>query len=221
MKHEYDVEIAKAEKDIEALKPQMRDALDAWLTATAPWVAERWEETLETAIAYNPDAVKALGDQKRKALKERTTAMIETPRAHIEKRIVEERPEAWPHLRDSAAPWDPHESFIAKTDRVGNKDLQTIPEGVSSILGSVLGDMADVLEEEHFNLVRFLPGSASSRSQKPRVAAGPGLAWSKEMMQTMDAYGQLTVAYVAALRQCEELQAQRERSEAEELWGNA
>jgi hypothetical protein len=89
------------------------------------------------------------------------------------------------------------------------------------MLGSVLSDMADLLEEEGFNLVRFLPGSAVSRAQKPRVAAGPSLAWSDEMMRTMDTYGQLTIAYVAALAERDRVYALRERSEAEELWGNA
>lgn len=221
MKNEYDAEIAKVEKDIEALKPQMQDALAAWLDVTAPWVAERWEETLETAIAYNPDAVKMLGDEKRKALKGRTTTMIDTPRPHVESRLVGDRPEAWPHLRDSATPWDANETFLTKTERAGGKISQTIPSSVSSMLGSVLSDMADLLEQEGFNLVRFLPGSALSRSQRPRVAAGPSLAWSDEMMQTMDAYGQLSIAYVAALNERETVHAQRERSEAEELWGNA
>lgn len=221
LRPEYDAEIANAEKDIDDLKPQMRGALSAWLEATAPWVAERWEETLETAIAYNPDAVKALGDEKRKELKQRTTTMIDTPRPHVEKRLVDDRPEAWPHLRESGEPWDANESFMTKTDRVGSRISQTIPESVSSMLGNVLSDMADLLEQEGFNLVRFLPGSAVSRSQKPRVAAGPSLAWSDEMMRTMDAYGQLTIAYVAALTERERVYAQRERSEAEELWGNA
>jgi hypothetical protein len=221
MKSEYDLEIAKADKNIDALKPQMRDALTAWLDTAAPWVAERWEETLETAIAYNPDAVKALGNEKRKALKERTTTMIETVRSHVEERLVEDHPEAWPHIRDSDAPWDASENFITKADRVGSKISQTIPSGVSSMLGSVLSEMADLLEQEGFSLARFLPGSALSRSQKPRVAAGPSLAWSDQMMRSMDAYGQLTIAYLAALKQREKVQAQKDRSEAEELWGNA
>lgn len=221
MPNDYDAAIAKAEKDVEALKPQMQDALTAWLDATALWVAERWEETLETAIAYNPDAVKALGDEKRKALKRRTTAMIDTPRPHVEKRLVADRPEAWPHLRNSAATWDGEESFVTKSDRVGGRISQTIPVGVSAMLGGVLSEMADLLEEEGFNLVRFLPGSALSRSQKPRVVADPSLAWSEEMMRTMNAYGQLTIAYVAALKEREKFHAQRERSEAEELWGSA
>ena len=221
MTPDYDAKIAKAEEAIEALQPKMRDALTAWLDATAPWVAERWEETLETAVAYNPDTVKAMGDEKRRALKERTTTMINTPRPHVEKRLVEDHPEEWPHLRDSGARWDADEDFTTRTERVGGRTSQTIPSGVSAMLGSVLSDMADLLEPEGFNLARFLPGSALSRSQRPRVAAGPSLDWSDEMMRTMDAYGRLTIAYVAALKLREEVQAQKDRSEAEELWGNA
>jgi len=212
---------AKIEADIEALKPRLRDTLAAWLDATAPWVAGRWEETLETAIAYNPDAVKALGDEKRKALKERTTKMIASPRPLVEKRLVEEHPEAWPHLRGPDDRWDPEETFATKTERVGSRKLQTTPSEVSSLLESVLSDMGDLLEGEGFNLVRFLPGSAFSRSQRPRVAAGPSLAWSDQMMRTMNAYGQLTTAYVGALKELEKVQAERARSEAEELWGKA
>lgn len=221
MKHEYDEGIAKAETAIEELKPQMADALTAWLDATAPWVAERWEDTLETAIAYNPDVVKALGDERRKALKERTTRMISSPRPHLEKRLVEERPEAWPHLRGDADPWDGNESFLTKSDRLGGKISQTIPSSLSPMLGNVLSDMADLLEQEGFSLVRFLPGSAHSRAQRPRVTAGPSLAWSEDMMHTMDAYGELTIAYVAAVKAREEVHARKERSEAEELWGRA
>jgi hypothetical protein len=199
----------------------MGDALTAWLDATAPWVAERWEETLDTAVAYNPNAVKALGDGKRKQLKERTTRMIDTPRPYIEKRLVDDHPEAWPHLRDPASPADFDEGFTTKTDRVGNRTSQTIPSGVSAMLGGVLSDMADMLEQEGFSFAKILPGSARSRSQRPRVVEGPSLAWSAAMMRTMDAYGKLTVAYFAALSQREEVQARKDRSEAEELWGKA
>jgi len=221
MTPEYDAEITKVEAKIEALRPQMRDALTAWLDATAPWVAERWAETLDTAIAYNPDVVKAMGAEKRKALKQRTTAMIETPRPHIEKRLVEDHPGAWPHLRESTAVWDATETFITKTDRVGSRLSQTIPGGVSSMLGDTLSDMADLLEREGFNISRFLPGSAHSRSQKPRVAPGPSADWSEAMMSTMTAYGQLTIEYTAALTERDKVQAQKDRSEAEELWGSA
>lgn len=221
MTPDYDAQIAKAEQDIEALKPRMRDALAAWLDATAPWVAQRWEETLETAVAYNPDAVKALGDEKRKALKERTTTMIDTPRPHLEKRLVEDDPDAWPHLSDTAVPGDTDENFMTKTDRVGSKLSQTLPRNVSTRLEDVLSEMADLLDREGFNIAKFLPGSALSRSQKPRVAAGPGLAWSDEMMRSMNAYAQLTVAYAAALKERDKVQVQKDRSEAEELWGKA
>lgn len=221
MTPDYDTAIAKVAQNIEGLRPQMQDALGAWLDATAPWVAERWRETLEAAVAYNPDAVKELGDERRKALKDRTTAMVESPRPHVEKRLVEDHPEAWPHLRDIAAPGDANESFITKTERVGNRSSQTVPSGVSAMLGSVLSDMADLLEHEGFNLAKLLPGSPLSRSQKPRVAEGTSLAWSAEMMQTMNAYGQLTLSYFRVLAERDEIQAQKDRSEAEELWSNA
>jgi hypothetical protein len=218
---DYDAEISKVDEYVEELKPQLNDALAAWLEATAPWVAERWRETLETAIVYSPDAVKALGDEKRKALKERTTSMIDNPRPYVEKRLVEDHPDAWPHLRDSAARRDTDESFITRTDRVGGKNLQTIPDGISSMLNSLLSDMADLLEEEGFNLTRFLPGSPRSRSQRPRVAEGLSLDWSDAMMRRMDTYGQLTMAYAAARKERATVQAQKDRSEAEELWGSA
>lgn len=221
MTPDYDAAIAKVEQNIEELKPQMRDALAAWLDATAPWVAERWKETLEAAVAYNPDAVKELGDERRKELKDRTTAMVESPRPHVEQQLVEDHPDAWPHLRDAAARGDASESFITKTERVGNRSSQTVPSGVSAMLGSVLSDMADLLEREGFNLAKLLPGSPLSRSQKPRVAEGTSLTWSAEMMQTMNAYGQLTLAYLGALTERDEIQAQKDRSEAEELWSNA
>jgi hypothetical protein len=221
MNVDYDAELAKVDEYIEALVPQLRDALDAWLDATAPWVAERWRETLDTAIVYSPDAVKALGDEKRKALKERTTAMIEAPRPYLEKQLVEDHPEAWPHLRASAVRSDADESFMTRSDRVGGKTLQTIPSGVSSMLDSVLSDIADLLELEGFNLARFLPGSPRSRSQRPRVAESLSLDWSNAMMHTMDAYGQLTMAYATALKERETVQSQKDRSEAEELWGSA
>jgi hypothetical protein len=219
MTPDYDEDIAKVERDIEALKPRLGDALAAWLDATAPWVGERWQETLETAIAYNADAVKALGDERRKALKERTTAMIENPRPHIEKRLVAEHPEAWPHLRAPTDRREGSENFTTKTERVGSRTTQTIPSGVATMLESALSEMADILEAEGFNLTRFLPGSALSRSQRARVAAGPSLAWSNAMMRTMDAYGQLTITYLAALTRLEKAQAEKDRSEAVELWG--
>lgn len=218
---DYSAAIAKVDSEMEALKPQLQAALDAWLDAAAPWVAKRWEETLETAIAYNPDAVKELGDERRRALKERTTRMIDSPRPHLQRSLVEEQPEAWPHLRDPDARQETAEDFTTKTERLGNRISQTVPGRVSSKLETVLSEMADLLESEGFNLARFLPGSALSRSQRPRVAEGLSLAWSTEMMSTMDAYGRLAVAFGAACRRRESVQAQADRSEAEELWGNS
>jgi hypothetical protein len=217
----YDAQIARVESELEALRPRVREALDAWLEAITPWVGERWQETLEAGVAYNPGAVKALGDEKRKALKERTTAMIETPRPHIEKRLVEDHPEAWPHLREGAAASEPYENFITKSDRVGGKTVQTVPNGISSMLESVLSDMADLLEAEGFNIVSFIPGSSRSRERRARVAPGQSLEWSDAMMSTMTAYGQLVDAYAATLKEREIVEAQKARSEAEELWGNA
>lgn len=216
-----DAAIAEIDENIMALRPQLENALAAWLDAAAPWVGERWAETLETAIAYNPNAVKDLDVERRKALKERTLAMIDNPRAPLEKRLVEDKPEAWPHLRGSSARPDADESFTTKSDRLGNRISQTVPDRVSSMLESVLSDMADLLESEGFNLARFLPGSALSRSQRPRVAEGVNLQWSSEMMRTMDVYGRLTVAYSDAFKRRDELQAQKDRSEAEDLWGKA
>jgi hypothetical protein len=218
---DYDAQIARVEAEIEALKPRVREALDAWLDATAPWVGERWQETLEAGIAYNPGAVKALGDEKRKALKEQTTAMIETPREHIEQRLVGDHPEAWPHLREGATASDPYENFITKSDRVGGKTVQTVPNGVSSMLEGVLSDMADLLEAEGFSIVSFIPGSSRSRAQRARVAPGQSLEWSDAMMSTMTVYGQLVDAYAATLKERETVEAQKARSEAEELWGKA
>lgn len=218
---DYDAEIADVDRQIEELKPQLQSALDAWLDATAPWVGERWQETLEIAIAYSPDAVKALGDERRKALKERTTSMIEAPRPYVQKRLVEDRPEAWPHLRDAPQQTDIGEHFMTKSDRVGGKILQTLPDGPAAAVQSVLSDMADLLEQEGFNLATFLPGSPRSRSQRPRVAESASLDWSEGMMRAMNDYGQLTNAYLGALKQRQAVEAQKARSEAEELWGNA
>jgi hypothetical protein len=42
MSRDFDAEIAQAEQEAEALKPQMADALAAWLDVAAPWAARVW-----------------------------------------------------------------------------------------------------------------------------------------------------------------------------------
>ena len=169
---------------------------------------------------HTPTWSKLWGDEKRKALKEHTATMIDTPRPHVENRLVADCPHAWPHLRDGAARRDATESFITKGDQVGRKISQTIPDSVSSMLGSVLSDMADLLEPEGSSFC------GSFQAVRARIMRNPEW-WQAQASRGLrdDAHdGRLRAAghpYFAGLNEREQVHVQRERADAKELWGNA
>ena len=95
--NDHDAEIAQAEHAAAELRPAMAAALERWLDATAPWVVAFWEVSVSRIVERNPDEIQALGDSGRKEVKAATERLIGGARRRLQERLVDERPEAWPH----------------------------------------------------------------------------------------------------------------------------
>jgi hypothetical protein len=224
---DFDAEIKEARAEIEQLKPQMAAALDAWLDTAAPWAADFWTRAVAAAVQASPAAVKGLGDAGRKSVKAETTAFIDNARPYLQRRLVDEQRDKWPHLKPQTSSSDeyfrpngPGSAFSAGIRNVGGKQpYRSIPQLVDHRLSRVLGEIAQILAPHDFELSGFKSSGAYGGGWQ--VDPYDRRDWSDEMILAMGTYGELHKQYVAALRRIEETSAAKERAEASDLWGDA
>jgi len=205
----------------------MADALTTWLDATAPWVAEFWERSIAEAVQENPDAVVALGEDDRKAVKNDAARLIANARPHIQGRLVDDRARDWPHLKPQT---DPGDRAFARHGTIGPFDATTakssgghkaVPEAVAGRLNGVLGDIASVFVHHGFVLTGFEPGDPYGHRGQWHPDPQHKPEWSDEMVEAMATYSTLHGRYVAALAERERIGAEQKHSEAIDLWQRA
>jgi len=224
---DYDGEIERTRREAEALKLQMADALAGWLDVAAPWAANFWEQSIADSVHANPDAVMALGDDHRKAVKDDAETLITNARPHIQRRLVDDRTEDWPHLKPQTHP-DDH-AFRAH-GTVGPFDVsrgsgsgvhKSGPEAVAGRLNGVLGDVASIFVNRGFTLTGFERGDPYGHKGQWHPDGEHKPEWSDEMVEAMAVYGALHSRYVAALAEGERLTAEKKDSDAADLWERA
>jgi hypothetical protein len=220
-------EIEHAERELSELRPQMADAVVAWLDVTAPWVAAFWENSVDAAVADNPDAVKALGDEGRKSVKAEATKFIENGRAFIGRRLVDERHDAWPHLKPQTDPRDeafrPNGKgsiFSGRISQSGGTRRTFVPSLVDIALLRVLGEIASIFSPHGFTLNGF-DRSQGYGAGAWSVGRWPKPEWTDEMVEKINIYGDLHEKYVETLSRIQSVTAEKEMTEATELWGDA
>lgn|GEM_PF-2702214 len=224
MTRDYDAEIARTIAEAETLKGQMSEALMAWLDVTAQWAAGFWEGSIDESVQEEPDAVIDLGEDVRKAVKQEAIEFIANVRPHLQRRLVEDRSEDWPHLKPQTDSHDPafrREGARGPFDVGRDRGEISAPELVAGRLSGVLGDIASVFTHHGFSLRGFEHGDPfghrgrwhPDREHKPR--------WSQEMAEAMAAYAALHDRYVAVLAAQEDLRREQQRFMASRLWETA
>ncbi|HME04138.1 MAG TPA: hypothetical protein VKG38_14040 [Solirubrobacteraceae bacterium] len=227
MSRDFDAELAQALQEAEALKSQMAEALAVWLDATARWAADFWERSIAEAVDEEPDAVIALADSDRRAVKDDVARLIAEARPHIQRRLVDDRAEDWPHLKPQVDPDDgafrppgtKGPFYAGRATRAGGD--KSVPELVEGRLNGVLGDVASVFSQHGLQLPGFEHGDPyghkgqwhPNRLHKPE--------WSDEMVDAMAGYGALHERYVVVLAQIESIGGERKHYEASSLWERA
>jgi hypothetical protein len=224
---DFDGEVARARREAEALRPQMADALTAWLDATAPWAAEFWERAIAEAVHASPDAIVTLGDDERKAVKDDAASLIANARPHTQRRLVDDRPEDWPHLKPQTDPSDrafrPHGTigpFDASTTKSSGVH-KLVPEAVAGRLNGVLGDVASIFVNHGFMLTGFGRGDPYGHQGQWHPDHEHKPEWSDEMVEAMATYAKLHGRYVEALADGGRVSAEKKHSEATDLWDRA
>jgi len=224
---DYDAEIERARGEAEALKGQMADALTAWLDATAPWAAGFWERSIAETVEENPDAVIALDGNHRKSAKDGVAELLANARGHIQRRLLDERSEEWPHLKPQT---DPHDvafqgegnlgPFAAsKAKRPGSEN--SVPEAVAGRLDGVLGDVASIAADHGLILEGFERGDPFGHKGRWHPDRQHKPEWSDAMLDGMAAYGELHDRFVAALSEASRISDEKKRLEASRLWETA
>ena len=202
----------------------MSDALTVWLDVTAPWAAGFWERSIAESVQGAPSAADALGEDVRKAVKEDAAELIANVRRHIQRRLVDDRNEDWPHLKPQT---DWHDRAFRRDGARGPFDASnargetSAPEVVAGRLNGVLGDIASVFAHHGFLLEGFEHGDPyghkgrwhPNREHKPQ--------WCEEMAEAMAVYAALHDRYVAVLAEHENIRGEQQRFEASRLWDTA
>lgn len=202
----------------------MSDALTVWLDVTSQWAAGFWEYSIGESVQGEPGAVVALGDDVRKAVQGEAAELIANVRPHIQRRLVDDRGEDWPHLKPQTDSHDPafrQEGTRGPFDAGDARGETSAPEVVAGRLNGVLGDIASVFGHHGFSLKGFEQGDPfghrgrwhPDREHKPQ--------WSQEMVEAMAAYAALHDGYVAVLAEQDDLRHAQQRFVASRLWETA
>ena len=218
---DFDAEIAAANARAEALRGEMADALSAWLDATAPWAEAFWERSIAASVQEQPDAVVALDADARGLVKLHAEELIAHARSHIQRRLVDERTEDWPHLKPQTDPDDRafrHESSRGPFDLIGARGDDSAPEALAGRLNGVLGDIASVSGHDGFPLTGFTRGDPFGHSGRWHPDREHRPQWSPEMLVAIAKYASLHDRYVATLAEAQDLSAEQRRLEAARLW---
>ncbi len=107
---------ASQKQEPERILARMADTLNVWLDHTAPWVAAFWEESIAETIEEVPAAVIALSAEDLRAVKEDAAGLIASARTHVQRRLVDDRSDDWPHLKPQT---DPHDPDFQRTGAMG------------------------------------------------------------------------------------------------------
>lgn len=221
---DLDAELARTTEQADTLKSQMAQALEVWLDLTASWATEFWERSLSRSVQDEPDAVIALGGDARAAVKEDAASLIGNARNHIQRRLVDERPEDWPHLKPQTDPQDPafrREGVKGPFDVQAARGETSAPDVVAGRLDGVLGDIASVADDHGLPLSGFEPGDPFGHRGRWHPNREHRPHWSAEMIEAMAAYAALHARYVAVLAKRETLVRERQQDLASQLWESA
>jgi hypothetical protein len=221
---DFDAEIARTDAEAETLRVHMSDALTAWLDATAQWAAAFWEGAIAETVHDQPGAVVALGGDVRTAVKEEATQLIANARPHVQRRLVDDRNEDWPHLKPQTDSHDPAfrgEGASGPFDIGEARGQASAPEVVAGRLNGVLGDIASVFAHHGFSLKGFEHGDPFGHKGRWHPNREHRPQWSAGMAEAMAAYAELHRRYVAVLAEREELRREQQRSVASQLWSSA
>lgn len=202
----------------------MSDALTVWLDVTAPWAAHFWERSIAESIEEEPGAVVALGDDLRKAVKEEAAELVANVRSHIQRRLVDDRQEDWPHLKPQLDSHDPafrREGAMGPFDPSDARGEMSPPEVVAGRLNGVLGDIASVFADHGFQLRGFEHGDPFGHRGRWHPSREHRPQWSQEMARAIAGYAALHDRYVAVLAEQEDVAHEQQRFEASRLWETA
>ncbi len=202
----------------------MADALTAWLDVTAPWAARFWERSIAESVQEEPGAVVALGDDLRKAVKEDAAELIANARSHIQRRLVDDRHEDWPHLKPQLDSHDPafrREGARGLFDPRDARGAMSAPEVVAGRLNGVLGDIATVFAQRGLQLIGFERGDPFGHRGRWHPSGEHRPQWSQEMAHAIAVYAALHDRYVAVLAEREDVTREQQRFEASRLWETA
>jgi len=222
---DLDSEIAAAGEQAERLKSLMAEALTVWLDVTAPWVVAFWERSIFDAVEKDSGVVIALGEDNVRAVKEDAAGLIANARTHVQRRLVDDRTDDWPHLRPQTDSDDPafrRRGILGPFDvSTGPRSERTAPSLVEGRLNGVLGDVASVFDHHGFALKGFEPGDPFGHRGRWHPDRQHKPEWSDEMFDAMARYAQLHERYVATLAEEQDSRAERQRHEAAKLWETA
>lgn len=222
MNKDFDAEIAFTHQRINELRPKMEAALTVWLGVTAPWVADFWNETVNHIVANNPEAVRTLSAENRSSIKNEAATLAGNVRAHIQRRLVDERPERWPHLKPETDPYAHYAN--GGTPFLPNRwqgSEPFVPAEVDSWLNSVLGDLGPIFNPHGFNTNPLIYSQAHRSGDHWWVRSSDAPEWDILMSERIQEYGELHKQWIATVEMRRATEGEKQQAEAADLWESA
>ena len=203
----FRAEIEAAEKELEAIKSELKGIRQHFLLATTEFVRQWYRQQAETFVKCNHELTKKLEGEKLPQLKADLSKLEnDTPTAVSEYLDVDE---LWWQAKEGEQRYGTLEADLSKAVRLAAGRLAPVLEKY----GYLSSEGSEVWREWDKT------GSYHPPDAKPYYTYG--LEWSQGMKDTMKSYAELRVKAVNVAQTIRQLKQEKGSSEAEELWRKA
>jgi hypothetical protein len=216
---DFDDEIGKKAKELEGLRAEMRDATIAWLDTAAPYFEDYWIATARDIVLKQAEHSQAISASKVQALRAQVEALAATSRVYVQRRLVDERHDRWPHLAPQTEPDDrmfgdgAHRSAF-NVIRSGGRAQTPTPLGEA--FGQVLADVNEIIGQYGYSVSTV---SRFTEDQRLSIPAHSHPSWTEDMVTTMGEYTELHERYIMALLALRTIEREKAEAAAADMWG--
>jgi hypothetical protein len=206
----HDEQIADLREQIDSLKSNMATAYGQWLDASAPVLGEYWQARAEAIALDQSEHTQSLDPKDLQRLKGLVNNDAANARAIAEQVMVTDQPEMWPHLAEGYGRPDdaPYMRFR------DHSEFDFDPKGSPP-------RFADGLLDDAFDHVNDHLDEAGYGRPGYRVQVEDKRVWTPAMEDSISRYGDLHEKLIKAQDRLEEVERDKERSAAKDLWDQA
>ena len=213
MGDDHDAQIKRLEGEIEAMRPDLEAACDAFLDATAAFLVDFWPGYIDSCISHAGDAITEMGGDRLREVKEQVQAIQAKPKDIARELLVENRRRIWPHLTSI----DDLVMVSTQTGRgsfgwVGAMRAPSVgqgypPDPLSQLMKGTAGAAAKPLKDANLPV-------PEARWEDP----APDIDWTTAMIEAIQQYARLASQALEKARELGQVREAREKDDALTRW---